>query len=197
MPLTPCVHIRKFKPDRLNDRTTLNRALAERLFLLVKGPATGGLWAVPEGAYDGKQQEAAGNSMRLHHEALIRAFMGDKFEAYVPSNAPIGFHWRVLPGGEQKAKGAYGDKVIGVCVLGWYGWRHRPVLFSVQPKRPHRPPPPPLHAQVFFYRSQHLKGRGRVVAEGVEEFVWVTKAEMPEYLAGQDPEYVKLFTAIL
>ena len=50
---------------------------------------------------------------------------------------------------------------------------------------------------MFFYRSQHLKGRGRVVAEGVEEFVWVTKAEVPEYLQGQDPEYVKLFTAIL
>ncbi len=50
---------------------------------------------------------------------------------------------------------------------------------------------------MFFYRSQHLKGRGRVVGEGVEEFVWVTREEAGEYLAGQDPEYVKLVTAIL
>jgi hypothetical protein len=39
-----------------------------------------------------------------------------------------------------------------------------------------------MYGQVFFYRSQHVRGRGRVVDPDVAESVWVTKAEMPEYI---------------
>ncbi|TFJ85911.1 hypothetical protein NSK_002731 [Nannochloropsis salina CCMP1776] len=156
------------KADRLNDRTTLNRALAERLFLLIRGPVTRGRWDLPMAVLEGggKGGDMKGLSMRNTHEATVRRFMGEKFEAYVPSNAPVGVHWRVpsepstgKTGGEQ----AYGDKV-------------------------------------FFYRAQHLKGRGKVVGEGVEEFVWVTREEMGEYLpqaSVEEKEYAELLTNIL
>lgn len=40
--------------------------------------------------------------------------------------------------------------------------------------------------QVFYYRSQHMRGRGVPVASGVEEFVWVSKDEVPLYIKDQD-----------
>lgn len=51
--------------------------------------------------------------------------------------------------------------------------------------------------QVFFYRSSHLKGRGAVIGRGdVEQFVWVTKEEVGEYLQGGD-DYLTLLKSIL
>jgi large subunit ribosomal protein L46 len=153
------------KADRLNDRTTLNRALSERLFLLVKGPVTGGRWDVPMAVLEEGGKEGGG-SMRRTHEATVGRFLGEKFEAYVPSNAPVGMHWRVpAAGGAAAAAGGdvYGEKV-------------------------------------FFYRAQHLKGRGRVVEEGVEEFVWATREEVGEYLpqeTEEEKEYAQLVMDLL
>ncbi len=144
------------KADRLNDRTTLNRALAERLFLLVKGPATQGQWDVPATVF-------TKGSMRNVHEGTVGKFLGEKFEAYVPSNAPVGVHWRVNDAAAAKELGVYGEKV-------------------------------------FFYRAQHMKGRGRVVEPGVEEFVWVTREEIGEYLrqgTAAEKAYAELLTNIL
>ena len=50
-------------------------------------------------------------------------------------------------------------------------------------------------AQVFVYRSQHTKGRGAVLKGKAEEFVWVTRAEVPEYV--KDQEYGGLLDQIL
>lgn len=160
------------KADRLNDRTTLNRALSERLYLLVKGPVTGGRWDLPMAVLE-KGGKEGGGSMRRTHEATVGRFLGEKFEAYVPSNAPVGMHWKVpaatagaTPAGATPA-GAGGNV---------YG------------------------EKVFFYRAQHLKGRGRVVEQGVEEFVWVTREEVGEYLpqeTGEEKEYAQLVLDLL
>ena len=42
---------------------------------------------------------------------LIVQYMGQKFEAYIPSNAPVGFHWEPLDASQAKSTGHYGDKV--------------------------------------------------------------------------------------
>ncbi|GAB5031249.1 39s ribosomal protein mitochondrial [Nannochloropsis oceanica] len=155
------------KADRLNDRTTLNRALSERLFLLVKGPITGDRWDLPM-AVLGKGGKDGRDSMRRTHEATVGRFLGEKFEAYMPSNAPVGMHWRVPAATAGASSVGAGGNVYG--------------------------------EKVFFYRAQHLKGRGRVVEEGVEEFVWVTREEVGEYLpqeTGEEKEYAQLVMNVL
>lgn len=45
------------------------------------------------------------------HEGLLLSTMGDKFEAYIPSNAPVGFQWFAYPADRQQKEKAYGEKV--------------------------------------------------------------------------------------
>jgi len=111
--------------------------------------------------------------MRRTHEATVGRFLGEKFEAYVPSNAPVGMHWKVPAGGAAAAGAAAAGAAAGGDVYG---------------------------EKVFFYRAQHLKGRGRVVEEGVEEFVWATREEVGEYLpqeTGEEKEYAQLVMDLL
>lgn len=43
------------------------------------------------------------------HESLLSSYMGPKFEAFIPSSAPIGFHY--APHDDPQQHKAYGDKV--------------------------------------------------------------------------------------
>lgn len=48
---------------------------------------------------------------RQVHDSILKEYMGDKFDVYVPSNAPIGFHFFEYAPEQQKATKAYGEKV--------------------------------------------------------------------------------------
>jgi hypothetical protein len=45
------------------------------------------------------------------HEKIVSESLGPKFDYYVSSNAPVGFHWHVPDAETQKKTGFYGDKV--------------------------------------------------------------------------------------
>jgi hypothetical protein len=51
------------------------------------------------------------------HEGTLARYMGGKFEAYIPSNAPIGFFWRPYTADRQAKDKAFGEKVRPL-------WRH-------------------------------------------------------------------------
>jgi hypothetical protein len=39
---------------------------------------------------------------------------------------------------------------------------------------------------VFFYRCQHMRGRGRPVLPECEDFVWITARELSGYVKEED-----------
>jgi len=45
------------------------------------------------------------------HDAILKEYMGTKFEVYVPSNAPIGLHFLAYSPDKQLYEKAYGEKV--------------------------------------------------------------------------------------
>ncbi len=167
---------RTTRADERDNRTSLNRKLDERLYLLVRSDDTGGRWTFPgRGAevpvpepmvVDHTRRSARRDRVITTRGTLRDAALQDLSEqcgkplerAITPQNggAPVGFNWRVFSEDEQQRTGAFGEKVFY------------------------------FKAQIF---EQHGKAKPRVKVSGKDgEHVWVTRAEFPEYLTSTGEE---------
>jgi large subunit ribosomal protein L46 len=81
--------------DKINDKKSLNRALDNRLYLLLysnnhESPGDKPVWHFPEKAYESE------DTLRLCAESALKSVIGDLSHTYFVGNAPMG-HINVQP----------------------------------------------------------------------------------------------------
>jgi large subunit ribosomal protein L46 len=91
--------------DKNNDRRSLERALNQSLFLLVKRGREDFSWQFPQG------QWKEGENMRQVAERVIERTIGPH-KNYFVGNAPIGVHCYKYPEELQQKRKQYGAKVF-------------------------------------------------------------------------------------
>jgi len=94
------------KDDELDNRKSLNRKLAQRLYLIVKKPRTEHAWQFPQGGRE------PGETMRQCCERELKEECGKKLRVYYGSNAPAAFYSYVYPKEAQEKYNAHGAKVF-------------------------------------------------------------------------------------
>ncbi|KAF0695505.1 Aste57867_13698 [Aphanomyces stellatus] len=131
---------RETEDDAANNRRSLNRALKQRVFLLVQDPTTL-KWTLPmtEKAVDETMKDAA---LRELQDTI-----GADFEAYSVGNAPMGYF--VVDHETNDGSGFDGTKV-------------------------------------FIFKAQTFGNEGVVALNETKakDYLWVTQAEIPEYIEG-------------
>lgn len=92
--------------DLANDRKSLNRALASRLYLIVQKPRTEHAWQFPQGGRE------SGETMRQCCERELREEIGTKMKVHFWSNAPAGCYSYPYPDNYSHNDGHHGSKVF-------------------------------------------------------------------------------------
>ncbi|CAM9685429.1 unnamed protein product [Pylaiella littoralis] len=109
VPLAP----RRTPADESNDRTTLDRALDERLLLIIK-PKLGAGWRLPESAWEAGEtirQTAERTAQQvLLKTATSKGQRDDVAQLHFVGNCPAGWFWRTAKE-EERPNSTYGDKV--------------------------------------------------------------------------------------
>eukprot|EP01084_Bolivina_argentea_P184359 317964_1 len=111
VPLAP----RVTEADNTNDRTTLNRALAERIFLLLRKRDENGeaqQWTFLQGPI-----EKSDKTLRSCAERVAKDFLEEPFslvgaDYWHVGNAPAGWDWSVYKDDEQEKRGAFGRRTF-------------------------------------------------------------------------------------
>ncbi|CAM9541757.1 unnamed protein product [Phaeothamnion confervicola] len=160
---------RRTKADRENDRTSLDRALAHRLFLIVRRSGGGGggrgddpvmaPWQFIGGDVRGAE------TIRAAAERVTAAALGkpprtafadaavDGVQLFFVGNCPAGWTWEVFSPEERKREGFYGRRL-------------------------------------FFNRCQLIEGTPALDTTLYPEHLWVTKEEFPEYFGEELGKYL-------
>lgn len=152
--------------DRTNNQRSLNRALRERLYFLVKRSPKATFYQFPQSILpieSDDQQQGPRITLRVHAERAFRAVLPivgpDDPEVPVPyfvSNAPA-CHLA------HKYSDAFQEKT------GYYG------------------------VKIFYYRAEYLRGHlddTKPLPSGAD-FVWARESELPELLSAETFEAVK------
>ncbi|CBJ28077.1 mitochondrial ribosomal protein L46 isoform 2 [Ectocarpus siliculosus] len=111
VPLAP----RRTPADESNDRTTLDRALDERLVLIVK-PRSGDEWRLPESAWEPGEtirQTAERTAQQLLLKSATRKGQRDDVaQLHFVGNCPAGWFWRTADEEQGGQHEKFGDKVF-------------------------------------------------------------------------------------
>ncbi|CAM9826114.1 unnamed protein product [Ascophyllum nodosum] len=111
IPLAP----RRTEADKTNDRTTLDRALDERLMLIVK-PTPDADWRLPESGWEAAEtiRQAAERTARqlIAKTATTKGQPDDVAQLYFVGNCPAGWFWRTGCEEQWMQQGKIGDKIF-------------------------------------------------------------------------------------
>eukprot|EP00904_Undaria_pinnatifida_P002078 jgi/Undpi1/11871/HiC_scaffold_4.g01570.m1 len=111
IPLAP----RRTPADESNDRTTLDRALDDRLVLIIK-PTAKAAWRLPETAWEAGEtiRQAAERTAEtmLVKMATRKGQRDDVAQLHFVGNCPAGWFWRTADEALRARTGTYGDKVF-------------------------------------------------------------------------------------
>ncbi|CAM9118530.1 unnamed protein product [Hapterophycus canaliculatus] len=106
---------RRTAADESNDRTTLDRALDQRLVLIVR-PKAEDEWRLPDSAWKAGEtiRQAAERTAQqvLLKSATRKGQRDDVAQLHFVGNCPAGWFWRTADQGEANQSGNYGDKVF-------------------------------------------------------------------------------------
>ncbi|OQR84240.1 hypothetical protein ACHHYP_13683 [Achlya hypogyna] len=133
---------RETEDDAANNRHSLNRALKQRVFLIVQD--ADGKWFFPT------TEKAPEETMKAAAFRELTSVVGPSLEAYPVGNAPMGYL-----------------KVMHDDIAGVDG------------------------TKIFFYKSQLSEGDVELNTKKAKDYLWVTQAELAEYLEADAAEYVK------
>ncbi|EQC34232.1 hypothetical protein SDRG_08434 [Saprolegnia diclina VS20] len=137
---------RETEDDAANNRHSLNRALKQRVFLIVQDK-TSGKWFFPTTEKDDAE------TMKDAAFRELSTVVGASLEAYPVGNAPMGY-LKVM----HEDDPTFDGKVHGT--------------------------------KVFFYKSQLAGGDVELNTEKAGDYLWVTQAELAEYLDADVADYV-------
>ncbi|CAN0193296.1 unnamed protein product [Laminaria digitata] len=111
IPLAP----RRTPADESNDHTTLDRALDDRLVLIIK-PTSEAAWRLPETAWEAGEtiRQAAERTAEtmLVKMATRKGQRDDVAQLHFVGNCPAGWFWRTANDAVRAQTGTFGDKVF-------------------------------------------------------------------------------------
>jgi len=132
--------------DRLDVRTSLNRCLSERLYLLVKKRRSEHAWGFPQLSVP--DNEDSDKTLRDIALSALQDACGKQMDAFPVGYGPMG-HIAYIHKEKIESKNKEGSKV-------------------------------------FFFKSQHYEKGKLQLSKKYEEYVWVTKTQLGDYVC---PEY--------